>query len=72
MELALGSFAIESIRSWSVQNFMYMFPVFCGVVGIGEDVIKVYDYRNVKHVSENIIHEALVSPKGMTCHLKEP
>ncbi len=29
------------------------------VVGINEDVDKVYDYRNVKHVSEDIIHEVL-------------
>ncbi len=26
---------------------------------INEDVIKVYNYGNVKHVSENIVHEAL-------------
>ena len=36
-----------------------MFLVILRVVGIYEDVIEVYDYRNVKHVSENIVHEAL-------------
>ncbi len=33
--------------------------VLCGIVGVDEDVIEVYDYGNVKHVSENVIHEAL-------------
>ncbi len=36
-----------------------MFLVLCGIVGINEDVVKVYDYGNIKHVSENVIHEAL-------------
>ena len=36
-----------------------MFPVFRGIVGINEDVVKVYDYGNVKHVSKNVVHEAL-------------
>ncbi len=36
-----------------------MFLVLHRIVGINEDVIKVYDYGNIKHVSENIIHEAL-------------
>ncbi len=38
---------------------MYVFLVICGIVGINEDVVKVYNYGNVKHVSENIVHEAL-------------
>ncbi len=37
---------------------MYVFPVLHRIVGIKEDVIKVYNYGNVKHVSENIVHEA--------------
>ncbi len=36
-----------------------MFPVLRRVVGIDEDVIKIYNYGNVKHVSENIVHEVL-------------
>ncbi len=36
-----------------------MLSVFRGVIGIDEDVVKVYDYRNVKHVSKNIVHKAL-------------
>ncbi len=36
-----------------------MFPVLREIVGINEDVVKVYDYGNIKHVSENIVHEAL-------------
>ncbi len=36
-----------------------MFPVLCGIVGINEDTVKVYNYGNVKHVRENIVHEAL-------------
>ncbi len=36
-----------------------MFPVLRGIVGINEDVIKVYSYGNVKHVSKNVIYEAL-------------
>ncbi len=38
---------------------MYVFPVLCRIVGINEDVVKVYDYGNIKHVSENIIYKAL-------------
>ncbi len=46
-----------------------MFLVLHGIIGIDEDVVEVYDYGNVKHVSKNVIHEALehhgalVSPK---------
>ncbi len=36
-----------------------MLSVFRGVIGIDEDVVEVYNYGNVKHVSENIIHEVL-------------
>ena len=36
-----------------------MFLVLHGIVGINEDVVKVYNYGNIKHVSENVIHEAL-------------
>ncbi len=36
-----------------------MFLVIRGIVGINEDVVKVYNYGNVKHVSENIVHKAL-------------
>ncbi len=36
-----------------------MFPVLCGIVGVDEDVIKVYNYGNIKHVSEYVVHEAL-------------
>ncbi len=36
-----------------------MFPVLHGVVGINEDVVKIYDCENVKHVSKNIVHKAL-------------
>ena len=38
---------------------MYMFLVLCRIVRVNEDVVKVYNYGNVKHVSENIVHEAL-------------
>ncbi len=38
---------------------MCVFPVLRRIVGVNEDVIKVYDYGNVKHVSENVIHEVL-------------
>ncbi len=36
-----------------------MLSVFRGVIGIDEDVVEVSDYGNVKHVSKNIVHEAL-------------
>ena len=36
-----------------------MLSVFRRVIGIDEDVVKVYDYGNVKHVSKNIVQEAL-------------
>ncbi len=36
-----------------------MFLVLRGIVGINEDVVKVYNYGNVKHVSENAVHKAL-------------
>ncbi len=29
------------------------------IVRVDEYVVKIYDYGNVKHVSENIVHEAL-------------
>ncbi len=38
------------------------FSVLCRVVRVDEDVVKVYDYRNVKHVSENIVHKVLECP----------
>ncbi len=38
---------------------MYVCPVLRGIIGIDEDVVEVYDYRNIKHVSKNVIHEAL-------------
>ncbi len=30
-----------------------------GIVGIDEDVVKVYNYGNIKHVSKNVVHEIL-------------
>ncbi len=36
-----------------------MLSVFHGVIGIDEDVVEVYDYGNVNHVSKNIVHKAL-------------
>ncbi len=42
-----------------------MLSVFCGVIGIDEDVVEVYDYGNVKHVSKNVIHKALECRKSV-------
>ncbi len=36
-----------------------VFLVLCRIVGINEDIIKVYDCGNVKHVGKNVIHEML-------------
>ncbi len=53
------------------------FLVLHGIVGVNENVIKIYDYRNVKHVSKNIVYEVLEcyrsvgESKGMTHHSKE-
>ena len=75
MEETLISVGIEMMPSEVLENFSDMPSVFFLRVGVDENVIEVHQYTNIKQVTEDIIHEvlgALVSPKGITCHSKEP
>jgi len=59
---------------------MKYFPDMCQmmfwVVALDEDVVQINDYRDVNHVSKDVIHEplelasAFVSPLGITNHSK--
>ena len=78
MELTLVHSGIKPVAPKLSEHFPDMGRVLFGVVGIHQDIIQVHDYRDVNHISEDLFMNLwrpareLVSPSGITSHLKDP
>ncbi|KAF8623746.1 hypothetical protein AX17_007300, partial [Amanita inopinata Kibby_2008] len=70
-KLALLNLGIELMLSESVENFADVLLMICGVIGVDEDVVQIDDDADVEHIAEDIVHEVLERPKGITSHSKE-
>src|SRR5882724_5936696 len=61
VELAFVCTGKKSISMESTKYFLNMSFVFGNVVGIDENVIKIYDDNDVDHICEDVIHKLLKS-----------
>ena len=77
VELAFVCTGKKSVSAESAEYFPNVEFVLRNIVGIGEDVIQIYDDYNINHICEDVIHKslkavgALVSPSGITNHSNE-
>jgi len=78
VEETLFGLGMQVILAQSFQNASDMDLMIFKEIREEEDIIEVYHYEDVSHVSEYMIHEgldvvgALVSPMGITRNSKEP
>ena len=49
----------------SLEDFTDMFLVFIGVIRVNQDIIKIYNHRDVHHVREDVVHKALESSESI-------
>ena len=61
MEETLIGAGVEMMLLEASENFLDMASVFFLRVQVDEYIIEVYQYTNIKQVTEDIIHEALES-----------
>ena len=76
MELTLVGPSIEPVSTESGKDFPDVGQVLLRIIGVYQDIIQVYDYGDVNHVGEDVVHDwkptgALVSPSGITSHSKD-
>ena len=64
MELAFVDSGEKVVFSETLEDLSDMFSVLFHVVGVNEDVVQVYYGTYIKHVGENVVHEAL---EGCQC-----
>ena len=64
MALTLAGLGIEPIALKLGKYFLDMGQVLFGVIGIHQDVVQVYNYRDINHIGEYIIHEPLETGWG--------
>ena len=65
MELTLVSPCIEPVSMESGKDFPDMGQVLLQTVGVYQDIIQVYNYGDVNHVGEDVIHEPLETRWGI-------
>ena len=65
MELTFICASIKLMSTEMSEDFSDMFVVFLQVIGVDQDVIEIYNHRDIYHVSENVIHKALESGRGI-------
>lgn len=58
--------SVEPMFSESSENFLNMFAVIIGVVGVDEDVVQVDDHCDVKKIGEDVVHEMLKCRRGIS------
>src|SRR5437899_2118455 len=66
MELTLFRFSIELVFAEASEDFLDMSLVQLLVLGIDEDVVKVYDNTHVQEVCEDAINKPLESSRGIS------
>ena len=59
MELTLVGLSIEPVSTESGKDFPDVGQVLLRIVRVYQDIIQVYYYRDVNHVSKDVIHEPL-------------
>ena len=65
VELTFVCVSIKPVDTEMSEDFSDMFVVFLQVIGVDQDVIKIYNHEDIYHVSKNVIHEALESGRGI-------
>ena len=65
MELTLVSPSIELVSMESGKDFPDVGRVLLRIVGVYQDIIQVYYYKDINHVGEDVIHEPLETRQGI-------
>ena len=65
MELTLVCSGIKPVALKPSEHFLDMGRVLFGVIRIHQNIIQVHDYRDVNHISKDIIHEPLETGWGI-------
>ena len=65
MELTLVSPSIELIPMESGKDLLDMDRVLLRIVGVYQDIVQVYNYRDVNHIGEDVVHEPLETRWGV-------
>ena len=65
MELTLVSLSIEPVSAESGKDFPDVGRVLLWIVRVYQDIIQVYDYGDVNHIGEDVIHEPLETRQGI-------
>ena len=65
MELTLVSPSIELVPTELGKDFPDVGQVLLRIVRVYQDIIQVYYYGDVNHVSEDVIHEPLETRRGI-------
>ena len=66
MELTLFRFSIELVFAEALEDFLDMSLVRLLVLGVDEDVVKVYDNAHIQEVCKNAINKPLESSGGIS------
>ena len=66
MELTLFRFSIELVFAEASEDFLDMSLVQLLVLGIDEDVVKVYDNTHVQEVCKDAINKPLEGSRGVS------
>ena len=65
MELTLVSPSIEPVSTESGKDFPDVGRVLLQIIGVYQDIIQVYNYGDINHVSKDVIHEPLETCRGI-------
>ena len=65
MELTLVGPSIEPVSTELGKDFLDVGRVLLRIIGVYQDIIQVYYYGDVNHVSEDVIHEPLETCRGI-------
>ena len=65
MELTLVSLSIEPIPMESGKDLPDVGRVLLRIIRVYQDIIQVYDYRDVNHIGKDVIHEPLETRRGV-------
>ncbi len=65
MKLTFICVSAKSVKMKSLKDFLNMSLVFIGVIRVDQNVIKIYNHKDVHNVREDVIHEALESGQNI-------
>ena len=65
MELTLVGPSIEPVSMESGKDFLDVGQVLLWIVRVYQDIIQVYDYGDVNHIGEDVVHEPLEPCRGI-------